>query len=113
MSIDHRKSRFPRIVALATLTVTIAVVIAPSASAAGRQCGAVRWHPGVPISEGSSFVRITVVGITCAKARPVILAALRSPTSRPPRPWRNRANGNTGAVTFVLGHKAITGWFVN
>jgi hypothetical protein len=110
----HRQRRVPRTILLvAILTAAVGVVSVPSASAAGRRCAAVHWHPGVAVNEGSSFIRITVVGITCAKARPVILAVLRSPSSRPPKPWRKRANVNTGAVTFFLGHEKITGWFVN
>jgi hypothetical protein len=80
---------------------------------AGRHCGdVVDQRPGVPINDEALFHRVTVVGITCAKARPVILAALRSPLRRPPKPWRTRGNAS-GQVIFFLGREQIAGWFVN
>lgn len=108
---DHRLRCASRLLVLvAILMAAIAVANVPSAFAAPRHCAKVYWGPA---REGSGFVDITVVGITCANARPVVLATLRSPSTRPPKPWRERANANTGAVTLFLGHKQITGWFVN
>jgi hypothetical protein len=112
--ICSRRYRFGRAWLLAILVVMLLLSLQAVAGAATtRHCGAVNDRtPGEPIDDSSSVTNIVATNVTCARARTVVLATLRSKNGRPPRPWRFGGGGEHG-FSIINGRERIVGNAVN
>jgi hypothetical protein len=113
--IRNRRYRFRNVWLLAILVVATLPLSLPAAAGAAttRHCGAVNDRtPGEPINDSSSVTDILTTNVTCARARTVVLATLRSKNGKPPRPWRFGGGGEHG-FSIINGRERIVGNAVN